>query len=199
MDNEKSLQKTISEISVETDVQVLLTRLEALVAFTVHAVAEMGAIVRRLEELGHEVTIQLGIVHYLRLVGHGQLSAELLVNVQGNRLLLDQAMRLPLPMQQSIARNEPVRVMNAGGSHRMVPALELEDHEIRQVFFRGRMRTEAQQIGYLGGRASHAEAPEPARPWVVQTSPRRGILIRKETFLTPQDVRTLLHELREEP
>ena len=58
-------------------------------------------------------------------------------------------MRLPLPIQEQAADNEPFRVMQLDGSHRLVRPLDMTTRERRQVFHGKRLRSDTEQIGWL--------------------------------------------------
>lgn len=112
-------------------------------------IIRMAALVRRLDELGVEVAIENSMLPFVRLIAHGQLSPSLFMALLGDIPLLEKAMRLPIPMQEQIAENEPMKVLELDGDHRMVRPLDMTMRERRQVFNGKRLRTDAEQIGWL--------------------------------------------------
>jgi hypothetical protein len=139
-----------SQILECTDTKELIELLHEYAANTVSNVRMMAVIVRRLDELGVEVSIdENSLLPFVRLIAHGQLSPELFVTMMGDFPLLEKAMRLPIPVQERIANNEPMKVMEIGGGHRLVRPLDMTKRERSQVFHGKRLRNEAEQIGWL--------------------------------------------------
>lgn len=158
------------------DIQALVERLRDCTKSFLQNVAEMAAIVRRLDDLGAKVELNDAILPYIRMIAHEQLSADCFVALCGDTRFLDRVCSLPKPLQEQIASGETFKVMEIGGDFRMVSALEMTGNERRQVFDRHRLRTEAEQIGWLRERSMKVQAkPVPERPITVDR--RRKCLI----------------------
>lgn len=156
--SDRDIAKRIEEINSCTDVKQLVAGIAEGLVVTIESVRLVAARILRLKELGHEITIeipQIGpLLGYYRSIAEGQLSPELLVACCGRMSLLRKAGTLPMSDQVKIANNEPVRVMQIGGEHRMVPALQLTNLEVSQVFGDRQVRSDAEQIGWLKDRAT---------------------------------------------
>ncbi len=148
----------LTEIVKCDDVQRLCDALRCRSAAILHNVAEIAAIVRRLDELGADVTIDDAMLPYYRLIGHGQLSAKCFSALCGEPALLEKVRQLPMPLQEKIADGEPLKVMQAGGDCRMVRPIDMTTNERKQVFRGKRLRTDAEQIGYFRERAESQRA-----------------------------------------
>lgn len=168
------IQKDIARINASDDVEQLKDELASCLTMTLEHILKMAAIVRRLDDLGVQVSIDNAMLPYIRLIGHGQMSAGLLVAFAGDTNLLEKARQLPLPIQESIARNEPVKVMEIGGDHRMVPPLELTARERRLVFAGKKIRSDSEQIGFL------KELAEKDRSKQLQTGGEPAVRVDKK-------------------
>lgn len=149
------------------EVTSLLSELQECLLSWAQNVARMATIIKRLDELGAEVTIDNSILPYIRLIAHGQLSANAFTQLSCEPQLLDKVMRLPLPIQERAASNEPFRVMESNGDHRMVKPLDMTPRERRQVFAGKRLRSDAEQVGFLKDQA----AKDTAKAAIVADSP----------------------------
>lgn len=181
------------EISRCVDVQKLTEMLHETLSITINSVVRLAAIVKRLEELGAEVSLASPILPYIRRIAHGQILPELFVSLQGDQALLDKAATLAIPDQRRFAENKPLKVMALGGNHRMVPAQLLTRREIRQVFGRGKLRTDTEQIGWLNDDAIK-KLPSAHASEVVLDKRRGGILVNG-TFVSATDLAHYLSEL----
>ncbi len=173
----------------------LLTGLKEALEVTLRAVILTAAYVRRLDDLGIEIPsrFEKAGLSYYRLISHGQILAELFVTLCTERNLLSKASQLPLPQQRRIAANEPLKVMELGGDHRMVPPLAMTGCEITQMFTRGRLRSEGEQIGYLKDRMQ-LERTAPGDELVSLDKKRGGIVVRG-VFVSATDMAHYLAEL----
>lgn len=139
----------ISDIEQCSDVGALCTLLSEKTAAICRNVCEIAAIIRRLDELGAEVAIEDAMLPYYRLIACGSLSANAFTKLCGEPSLLECVRQLPVPIQEKLAAGEPVKVMEIGGDFRMVRPLDLTKRERQQVFRGKRLRTDAEQIGWL--------------------------------------------------
>jgi hypothetical protein len=146
------VQEKLDAIQDCNDASELIERFHACIGITRNAVLEMAAIIVKLDEMGHELPENNAFVPFLRRIAYGQLSVDLFVGLQGKPQLLRMAAALPLPDQEHIAKNKPIMVMEPDGGHRLVPPLNLEAEEIRQVFANGTIRSDAQQVSWLKGK-----------------------------------------------
>lgn len=167
-----------SSISECSDVQALIGELRQCQMRFFSELGRMAAIVKRLDELGVEVAIENSMLSYVRLIAHGQLSQSLFATWHCEPRLLDAARQLPLPVQEKVANNDPFKVMELNGDHRLVRPGDMTRNEIRQVFSGKRLRTEAEQVGWLrhqlektAARTSRTDQPE-----VMLDKKRKGIV-----------------------
>lgn len=192
----KECQKDIDRIMVSSDKKQLLRELEESFRLTVHHVCKTAALVRRLEELGCEITIQAGILPFMRRIAYGQLLPALFVTLQGDQSLLEKSAVLPLPEQQRIADNSPLKVMTLKGDHRMVPPLAMTRREISQVFARGKLRNDSEQIGFLRdqieGESIKAASAEQQQ---IKVDKKNNCIVVRGVQLTAPDLARYLGEL----
>lgn len=149
---------TLEHIAACNDADALLEHLRACASDILSNLARMAAILRRLDELGVKVEIDHALLPYIRMIANGSLLAECFVACSGDPLLLESAVRLPTKVQKQIADNKPFKVLNADGSARMVPPLELGRRELTQVFKGGHVRTEEEQREWLVSSANKSTA-----------------------------------------
>jgi len=178
MTKQLSVPSNDSEISNCNDVQTLLGWLRDCQASFFSQLSRMASIVRRLDELGVEVSVENSMLSYVRLIAHGQLSQELFATWHCKPALLDAARQLPIPVQEKIAHNEPLKVMTLEGDHRMVRPGDLTRKEMRQVFCGKRLRTDAEQVGWLRGHLEKLKAKSSPidSPGVSVDRRRKGIV-----------------------
>lgn len=192
----RELAKVLDRIRDSQDPEALLQELSRCLDTTLSNVITMAAIVKRLEELNYEITVHLPSLPFLRRIAYGQLAAELFASLQGEPLLLEKAAALPLPDQEKVARNVPLKVMEADGKHRMVPPRELTAAEINQLFANGRIRTDAQQVGWLRTRLQRAAAKgAPTPDDLVHVDKRRGGIQVGTRFIPRKELARYLAEL----
>lgn len=163
------------------DVQLLLEELRSCQIRWLQELDKMASIVRRLDQLGVEISIENSLLPYIRLIAHGQLSSHLFLAWHCEPPLLEKAMRLPLPLQERIADNEPLKVMTVDGDHRLVRPGDMTLREIKQVFHRSRLRTDAEQVGWIRDQQLKATAKAGATPTegdgVAVDRKRKGIVV----------------------
>lgn len=158
-------------------------------------------IVRLLEERGDDLSdLKIGILDYLRRIAYGQVTPELVVRYAQSPALLRTLAALPLPDQQKIAAGEPVRVVvrrpDGQFDHRMAEPLKLTRDQVAQVFGRGKIRDDAEQILLLEGRQEASGTPKAkARRAGVAADPGRGGLVVGRKFVDAGSVVSALAEL----
>lgn len=161
----------------------------------------MAAIVRELEDRGEDLSqLRLGMTRYLRKIAYGQVSPEVVVRFGEYPLLVDRVAALPTPDQQKLCSGEPVRLMlltERGTDHRMVDPLALNRHQIAQIFDRDRIRTDAEQVAWIEGRAPRLQQDRkrPKKQRVRADADRGGIIVGR-AFATLDEVLHALAELK---
>jgi hypothetical protein len=121
------------------------------------------------------------------MVANGRLLGACLVALSGEPMLLDQAVKAPLELQERMASGDWFDVLMSDGAVRKVSVLEMTKGEIMQVFSRGQLRTMDEQSAYLGAVAARpsekrarAERQQlaviPAQPKSPATEPQLGCL-----------------------
>lgn len=191
-----SAVNTIDQIHRISDRTELLKIIRNCLASTVENFRLIAAAVRRLEECGMELCEleeEIPSLHVFRRIAHGQVAPELFVNVK-NETLREAASSLPLPDQIRIANNEPVKVMEPGGSFRNVPAHSLSQREIRQVFTRGKFREDAAQISWIKEHAQPKERVADDRP-PLKLDRKRGGIILGGWFISAAELGHVMAEL----
>lgn len=169
---------TDSDILASSDTQLLLEALRECHGQFFKNLSRMAAIVRRLDELGVEVAIENSMLSYVRLIAHGQLSQSLFATWHCEPKLLECARQLPIPLQEKIADNEALKVMGLDGDHRMVRPGDMTQAEMKQVFAGKRLRTDAEQVGWLRERMQKIAAKSQPKegPGVTLDRRRKGIV-----------------------
>lgn len=147
--NDETIQHKLDAIMGEVDGAVLVRQLKTLLGLTAEAFVLNAAILRRLKELDYPIPIPANVVRVLELVGNGKLVAEAASRFYHNERLISSIAMLDDDHQRRIANNEPFKVAELGGSHRLVPPDDLTRDDIRQLFDGGRIRAEAEQISWL--------------------------------------------------
>lgn len=143
------LQKELTSIAKETNVELLLDWLTDTTASLLDNIATMAAIVRRLDELGVDYKWDNALLPYIRMVASGKLMGQCLVALSGDPLLLEQAIAAPIAVQERMASGDWFDVLMPDRSVRKVAALEMTKKEILQVFKQGHVRTREEQEAYL--------------------------------------------------
>lgn len=183
----------LKKIAKSDDAEWLLAQLSDALAITVKHVIKVAALVRRLDECGVDINIDFTLIPTLRKVAYGQVLPELIVTLQGADSLLRKAAALPINDQIKIAQNLPLTVMQTGGDHRVVPPLSMTTREIRQVFGSGKLRTEAEQIGWLSDEREKSQASKGVAE--VALDKKRGGIVVNGTLITASDMVRYLGEL----
>lgn len=164
--------ETLGDIATCDNADALLDALKDCASNVLRNLERMGAILRRLDELGVEVAIDHALLPYIRMIANGQLSASCFIACGADPELLQKAVTLPPSVQEKIANDEPFNILNADGTSRAVRPSEMERREVSQVFASGRVRSEDEQQKWLAvsqnksnahKRRTNGEATLPAR------------------------------------
>lgn len=191
----KQLATELERIGSLEDTTELRTLLVRSLGVTVEQVILMAAIVRRLEELGDDLTdLEISVFPLIRKVAYGQIVPELLVRLQGKPSLLRRAASMPLPDQRGIANGEPLKVIQPGGDHRMIPPLKLTAVETRQVFASDHIRDEAEQAAWLREREQNQPVKPPDSEEIYLDRKRQGIVVAGR-FISASDLAHYLSQL----
>lgn len=191
----KALSQDLKRIAASEDVSELRKDFVRSLSVTVEQIIRMAALVRRLDELGDDLSdLEISLLPKIRKVAYGQVIPELLVRLQGRPSLLNRAAGLPLPDQRRIAEGEPLRVMEMGGDHRMIPPLKLTATEISQLFRADSIRDDAEQMSWLRERrATQQSRGDPAPE--IYVDKKRGGLVVGERFIAASDLAHYLSQL----
>lgn len=190
------MQREISRLSVCDDPSQLIEELVGALEITVEQVVKMAAIIRRLDELGVEITIPIGPLPFLRRIAYGQMMPELFVNLQGDTTLLERVSTLPRPDQERVSQNKPFKVMSIDNDHRMVPPLSMTRQEIKQVFGIGKVRDDAEQVGILREQIQKSRIKQMDIPTeAVKVNKRRGGVEVGKLFIPRKELARYLAEL----
>ena len=152
------IRRQLEQINACEDVASLAKQLEEAGKGTLENIVVIGACMRRLRELGAEVQLGAWWYPYAERVANGQIDPRLVLTLLGCQRFLNIAAQLPLPDQARIAANEPIKLMTANGDHRMVQPLSMVKEEIDQVFEAGRIRSDAEQVGWIKARDDRRKA-----------------------------------------
>ena len=177
-------------------------------------------IIRVLEERGEDLSdLRLSILPYLRLIAYGQILPEVVVRFAAYPLLLGKVSTLAEPDQRRLANGENVRlvvpIVAATTSpteqqqsqqqqqlytHRMVDPTKLTGEQIRQVFGKVGLRSDAEQISILDTKRanpktlSQRDVP-PKRGKVRADRQRKGVVVNR-TFVQLADVLEAVGDLQ---
>ena len=179
----EDLAAELARIKESTDVAWLNQRLISAVATTVEGLMTLSWTARRLQELGEDLAdYNFSIPPIYLKIAYGQVRADLVVRLLGQPKLLERAAALPLPDQERVARDEPLKVMEPGGDHRLIPASKLTRREIRLVFARDKIRDEAEQASWLRENPLHPAARSAEEEPVFVDRHRRVLVVGKHCF-----------------
>jgi hypothetical protein len=184
----------LSRIGDESNPQVLVTELTACMAVTVQAIVKIGAIIRRLDELGFDIeSLRLPNLSYFRKVAHGQMVPELFVSLIGAPIVLRKVANLPLFDQQRISDGKPVKVILPGGDHMMIRVEDMTREQAQQVFASDYIRSDSQQAAWLVEKSQVVGSRKADAP-VMLDRRRHGIVVG-ETFISASDLAKYLGDL----
>ncbi len=188
------LKSEVDFILASSDRSELLKQLKTSLEISVEHVVRLAALIRRLEELGVQIEIEIPALPFIRKIAYGQMVPQLFVSLQGAQRLLEKTASLPMPDQKNVAENKPFRVMELGGDYRLVPPLSMTSREIQQVFYRGQIRDDASQVGWLREHSRKAVKcrEEPAE---IKLDRKRGGIVIDGRFLSASELAHYLAEL----
>ena len=113
-------------------------------------------IVQRFEQLGFEFSEEdeeaCPMLPLLRLIANNQIHIDLARKwLVTRRNLFEAARRLPLPDQKRLASDEPIRLLELSGDHRLLRPSTMNSREIDQLIDRKalKIRNEGEQLGWL--------------------------------------------------
>lgn len=170
------LEQNLDRISACDDKDELHALIAALSMNVVSDVMLLAACVKRLTTLDPSCEIDLPILPYLRKVADGSVAPELVARVMGGRLLA-KASALPLADQRKVASDDPVKVMQSDGDHRMIKPSQLSDQQVLQIFSGIRMRNEAEQITWLKERDERRRIKAAAKPAAEITYTKHSAIV----------------------
>jgi len=187
----------LSRIGDENDPQRLVAELTACMAVTVQAIVKIGAIIRRLDELGFDIeSLRLPNLNYFRKVAHGQMVPELFVSLIGAPVVLRKVANLPLLDQRRISDGKPVKVILPGGDHMMLRVEDMTREQAQQVFASDHIRNDSQQAAWLIERSQLAKNTAVSASPVMIDRRRHGIVVG-DTFISASDLAGYLGSLAE--
>ena len=182
------------------DTARLKVELTKALGATASRLVRLAWIVRILEERGEDLSdLGMNLIPYLRRIAYGQLSAEAVVRFSGSPALMETIAALPRPEQDRMAAGESVTLVvpaAAGGSSkydlRRADPAKLTRRQFRQVFARGRLRDEAEQILFLESAGPEIPKRERTKPAKLRPDKERGGFWVKRTFVSAADAVAVL-------
>lgn len=175
----------------------LLRELRDTMQISTKSIITMAALVKRLEQLCVPIDIEFAALPFIRKIAWGQLNPELFLRLQGDPMFLERASSLPLPDQTAIAENMPVKVMLADGDHVMQQPLTMTRKQINQVFARGKMRNDSEQMAWLRDRyESEAAAKATIEDIPIRLDKKRNGLVVNGVFIKRSELEYYLAALK---
>lgn len=190
----EQLKEDTRRIMASTNPGELIEELKTCMEMSTEYIIRMAVLVRRLEELGTPVDLDIAILPIVRRIAYGQICPEVVITFQGDPLLMEKAAALPIPDQMTVATNAPIKIMERGGDHRMVAPLSMTRREISQVFGRGKLRSESEQVGWLRERMPEPKLKAMDDGEIVIHQRRNGITVNGR-FLSASDLAHYLSQL----
>lgn len=169
---------------------------------TASCLSRLAMVVKELEGRGDDLSdLKIAMLTYLRLIASGQLLPEAVVRfVQSPRLMAIVA-SLTIKDQRALSEGKPVPLVVYGPTgdttHRMVDPLNLVTPQIAQVFARGKIRTEAEQLVILDQRRTEAKR-KPAKVGQLRLDRERGGVTVGKRFIPLIDLVAAVQELRKQ-
>jgi hypothetical protein len=194
-----ALQKDLDAIDAMTDPQEVLRLLEENLCMSLRGVIRAAALVRQAEKMKLDLShLHSPRLEYLRNVACGQLLPQIFFSYQDRMEIVKKIAALPLPDQQRIAEGKGVKLFDLQGGMKEPDPRFLTSFEVRQVFGKHGLRTEADQIIYLREQQEKRPGPAP-RPEIVVDRKHGGIIVRiegaAEKFIPVSDLLRYASEL----
>ena len=161
---------------------------------------KLAWIVLELESIGEDLShVKLGIVHWLRLIGFGQLEPEVLVHFYGRDLLVKNISRLPRPDQAMLAAGGKVQMVVPGSpdTDRWVDPLAMGKSDIDLAFAKNHIRTLAEQAAIIDEKKRRALRPAPEAVGDLIIDKEKGGVWFKRTFISREDLEGAVKFLRD--
>jgi hypothetical protein len=190
---------------IDLDDDSLEAELVRSLSMTVSSLIRTAWVIRLMEERGKDLShLKIGMLDYLRRIAYGQVAPELVVRYAESPSLMRTLAALPFPDQQRLASGEPVKlvVRRPEGKFdvRMVEPLKMARDQLTQVFGRGKIRDEAEQILMLEDREPRPLGSKGAqRRGSIEIDPRRGGLVIGRKFFPTGLIIEALAEMTGEP
>lgn len=182
-------------------IEQLKARLADSLRVTVGGLRDAALCVRELERRGEDLAhLKLSLMKYLRLVAYGQTIPEVVVRFAGQPALLNTIVSLPLPDQERLAGGEPVVLVTTGPdgrlTNRMVDPRELKGKQVGQVFGRGFIRPESEQILLIDHEKKEASRAVPKSIGDLHIDKERGGVVIGRKFVPLADLVAAVKALR---
>jgi hypothetical protein len=175
----EALERELDAIGAMEDKQELVKLYMRELGTTIESFLKLARIVRRLEELGYDLSdIRIAIHPWIRKLAYDQLRPQVIVRFLGKPRLFAKIAALAIPDQERLADGGTMKVMELNGDHRNCDPLDLLPEQISQVFGPEGLRTDAEQIAYL--RKLEAKHARPPSPDIFVDRKHGGILVRIE-------------------
>lgn len=197
----REIDATANELCIlsEMTTDQLRKELSRALDLTARNLMRLALIVRALEERGEDLSdLRLGLLTYLRQIAYGAVLPEVVVRFAESPTLIKAIAALPMPDQTRLAAGDPVDLVVPRGEHghdiRRADPLRMTVEQIRQVFAKGRIRDEAEQILVLEGVPANRSARNRYKAKVGSiTVDRRngGLVIGREFVAAAQVVEAL--------
>lgn len=172
----------------------LIKLLNGCMELTAASLRSASQVVKVLDSRGTDLSeFNQTMLGYLRRISAGQLSTELLVGWR-DTAVYGRARRLPLPLQEAVVSNAPIRVVTLkdGGKAEewLCEPRNMTTAIAKQVFAADHIRSESEQIAYI--RSAQAQAPEhkpDPLPYVVKG---QAVEFTRPCRMTKRDLQRLL-------
>lgn len=155
-------------------------RLRGALSLAAESIRVTAAAIRILEERGEDLSeLKLAAIEWFRKVAYGQLLPETFSEFRDNRRLFLAVADLPTPDQQRILSGHSLPVLcitNGAVSERQVAPREMQPDEIRQVFAKGKIRSLAEQRGWLESKRKNVPVTRELESGVT-VNPRKRCLV----------------------
>lgn len=155
-------QAVISRDRLADDIQRmpsedLRSELLRLQRTTAEGLLHIGLIVAELRSRQEDIDdLNVPLLHWCLRIAAGQVLPEIVLRYQGAPMILSRVAALPLPDQQKLVDERSVEIVERNGDHfdrRRLDPLTLGREQVMQVFAADHVRSESEQIAYLGERA----------------------------------------------